>query len=157
LICRRNALVKFECCHSLVFLAEICHFYFEKRKFSVHNHYLPNSCNYSIQIKYVDMSYECIGQFRIWSWFDDSWQSYPSWTLKKAGNFKFPFFTSPIVVQIQLKFDIKIHLRNKQLSFSNVRKILNFQFQHSYFCGNVCSQYFGYKYTICNLQKVKTE
>jgi hypothetical protein len=43
------------------------------------------------------------------------------------------------------------------LSFLNVGKILNFQFQHSYLCGNVCCHYFGNKYAICNLQKVKTD
>jgi fatty-acid desaturase len=81
---------------------------------------------------------------------------------KKIRNFKFPFIISPMVVHIQLKFKYRYILRisifslnlvvvqrlwtKTNLSFLNVGKILNFQFQHSYFCGNVCSHYFGYKY-----------
>jgi hypothetical protein len=46
-IWQRNAQVKFEFGHGSMILAELCPFNFEKRKFSIHIHYLPNSCTYS--------------------------------------------------------------------------------------------------------------
>jgi hypothetical protein len=88
---------------------------------------------------------------------------YLTWTMKKKWNFLFPFIISPTVIHFQLKFDIKIHLWNKQakfefghglmildkgISFECWKIIGNFQFLHSYFCGNVCSHYLCYKYAI---------
>jgi hypothetical protein len=69
-------------------------------KFSVSVHYLLNSVTYSTQILPMDMSKECTVQVRIWSWFDDFWQSFPLLTLRK-GNFQFTFIISPTVVHIQ--------------------------------------------------------
>jgi hypothetical protein len=43
-----------------------------------------------IQLKFVwhlDTSKECAGQVRIWSWFDDFWQSYAPFTLKIIWKF----------------------------------------------------------------------
>ena len=78
------------------FLAELCPFYFENNmKFSVSVYYLPNSIKHSTQIWHIDTSKECAGQFQIWSWFDDFWQSYAPFTLKIIWNFQFPFYYLP--------------------------------------------------------------
>jgi hypothetical protein len=98
------------------FLAELFPFHFENNmKFSVSIYYLPNSITHSTQIWHMDMAKECAGQARIWSWFDDFWQSYAPFTLKMIWSFQFPFIISPTVLHIQLKFDIWIWQRNAQV------------------------------------------
>jgi hypothetical protein len=72
---------------------------------SVSIHYLSNGCTHSTQILHMDMSWENTGQVRIWSWYDDFWQSYTPFTLKIIWNFQFPFIISPTVQHIQLKLD----------------------------------------------------
>jgi hypothetical protein len=96
------------------FFAELCPFYFEKyMKFSVSVHYLPNGTTHLTQTWHMDMSSDNTGQVRIWSWFDDFWQSYAPFTLKIIWNFQFPF----IMQHIQLKLDIWIRQRNAQVKF----------------------------------------
>jgi hypothetical protein len=75
---------------------------------SVSVHYLKNSCTHLNQIWHMDMSWENTGQVRIWSWFDDFWQSYAPLTLKIIWNFQFPFIISQTIQHIQLKLDIWI-------------------------------------------------
>jgi hypothetical protein len=55
---------------------------FDKVKFSVSVHYLPNGITHSIQISNMDTSKKWTGQIRMWSWFNDFWQSYAPFTLK---------------------------------------------------------------------------
>jgi hypothetical protein len=69
----------------------------------------------------MDTSNECAGHVRILSLFDDFWQSYAPLTLKKKGNFQFPFIISSTVVHIQLKLKIWICHENT---------LVNFEFGH---------------------------
>jgi hypothetical protein len=103
------------------FLAELCPFYIENNmKFSVSVHYLPNDTRYSTQTWHMDMSWENTVHVRIWSWFDDFWQSYAPFTLKIIWNFQFPFIISLTVQHIQLKLDIWICFWNAQAKFEFV-------------------------------------
>jgi hypothetical protein len=77
--------------------------------------YDPNSIRHSNQIWHFDTSKEWACQVRIWSLFDDFWQSYVPFTLKIIWNFQFPFIIAQTVLQIQLKFEIWICLRNVQV------------------------------------------
>jgi hypothetical protein len=74
-------------------------------KFSVSVRYLPNGITHSTQNWHMDTSKKCVGQVRIWSWFNDFWQSYVPFTLKKIWNFQFRFIISSKVLHIQLKID----------------------------------------------------
>jgi hypothetical protein len=61
--------------------------------FSVSVHYLLNSTTHSTQTWHMDMFLECPGQVRIWSWFNDFWQSKSPFTLKIIWNLQFPINT----------------------------------------------------------------
>jgi hypothetical protein len=63
------------------------------------------------------MSWENSGQVRIWSWFDDFWQSYAPFTLKIIWNFQFPFIITPTVLHIQVKLNIWICHEKIQVKF----------------------------------------
>jgi hypothetical protein len=106
-------------CSNLVmvwwFLAELCLFHFENNmKFLVSVHYHPNGILHSTQTWHLDASKKCQVKFKFGH---DFKKSYAPFTLKIIWNFQFPFITSLMVVHIQLKFDIYIHLRNKQFKF----------------------------------------
>jgi hypothetical protein len=58
---------------------------------------------------------ECAGQVRIWSWFNDIWQSNAPFTLKIIWNLQFLFIISLTVLHIHLKFDIWICQRDAQV------------------------------------------
>jgi hypothetical protein len=57
------------------------------------------------------------GQVWIWSWFNDFLLSNVPFTLKIIWNFQFLFIISPIVLHIQLKFDVSIFQKNGQVKF----------------------------------------
>jgi hypothetical protein len=123
--------------------------------------------SHSTQIWHMDTSKECADQVRIWLWFDDSWQlsllNYekkeifsfrslsPQWLYTFNSNMTYRYILGISSSSLNL---VKVQWFWTKLSLLNVGKILNFEFQHSYFCENVCSHYFGYKYAICNLQTV---
>jgi hypothetical protein len=60
---------------------------------------------FNSKLTYMDTSKKCVGQVRIWSWFNDFWQSYVPFTLKIIWNFQFRFIISYRVLHIQLKID----------------------------------------------------
>jgi hypothetical protein len=124
------------------FVKELCPFSLKiNKKFKVSVHYVPYSCTHSTQTWHIDTSMGCAGQVRIWSWLND---------FGKKSNFH---------IQLILTEKYILRISRSSLNLAVVQWIgqnylswmfWNFQFQHSYFCGNVhvFSHYLGNKYAI---------
>jgi hypothetical protein len=108
---------------------------------SVSVHYLSNGCTHSTKLWHMDMSWDNTGQNRIWSWFDDFWQSYALFTLKTKWNLQFLFIISPTVWHIQAKLckwichekiQVKFEFGRGSMVFGRGMPLLLWNFQFSF-------------------------
>jgi hypothetical protein len=84
----------------------------------------------------MDMSWENTGQVRIWSWFDDFWQSYAPFTLKIIRNFQFMFINSPRVQHNSFNSNLTYgYVMRKYRSSSNLVMV-------RWFLAELCPFYF---------------